>query len=561
MEDDDDSLLQIPHLPTRDEPSDAQSSTHSVASASYHYDDEISTGLSCTSSQYAIAGVAPSVSISEHSNPSDEDENFLLNPSLPSVHNSFVDYADEDDISTVVPSYNTAGTISGGTLYSSVEPRNIGQLSTGYSSNPLQRRNGDDAMLQANESRFRCVPIWVSNASPAIKFIIVASTALLVGSLVLVSFAAVSVRSQSSDSAAKIGPFTGTRSPTPPPTIRYVGKLTSPPSEDSSFSPSVDSFSLPVAAPSNPPSVEITIASSVDSSVSPSERPFIHPTKVPTYSPTVHALIPTKGGTTSPPTTIVPQSFYVVSKRKMLPTNFYTDNNEGWLVHFGDWQNNKKEECHESDYEKVANNFRNSSIPVFFLPGDNEWIDCGNRVKSRNMWRDNFVAYERNWTLPFTVKRQPIRTENFRFVQRNVLYIGLNIVSDVYYSTNYRLEWNKRLRENLLWVQENVEEFRMEVELLIIFGHSGFVNSVNEPFFTGLAASVRGWNYGSTRQLTVIYIKQGNDSLNSQMIDDEENLKMVNFHSNRFSTIKTVVDTSIKVIKFVDGDKDLHISY
>ena len=43
-----------------------------------------------------------------------------------------------------------------------------------------------------------------------------------------------------------------------------------------------------------------------------------------------------------------------------------------FMVHLGDWNSPFSTECDEDSYRVVDELFRTSSVPVYFIPGDNE---------------------------------------------------------------------------------------------------------------------------------------------------------------------------------------------
>ena len=95
--------------------------------------------------------------------------------------------------------------------------------------------------------------------------------------------------------------------------------------------------------------------------------------------------------------------------------------------------------CDESLYSSMESSLLTSSIPVFIVPGDNEWNDCSNPDQAWSYWDTHLMRLEENWSHIFTVLRQSVREENFAFVHSGALFIGLNLVGgSVHDSSEWR---------------------------------------------------------------------------------------------------------------------------
>ena len=115
---------------------------------------------------------------------------------------------------------------------------------------------------------------------------------------------------------------------------------------------------------------------------------------------------------------------------------------------------------------------QNSAIPVFLVPGDNEWNDCTRSSIEFGWqhWIHHFVGFEQNWaqwqnastaltTIPRT-QRGPqaaagvasLHQEgNFYLVHHRTLIIGLNIVGGRVHNAT---EWSHRLSSQYVWVRQ-----------------------------------------------------------------------------------------------------------
>jgi len=109
------------------------------------------------------------------------------------------------------------------------------------------------------------------------------------------------------------------------------------------------------------------------------------PLSVPTPSSTLPPIALTQGPDSSTPAIPTVVTVYLTGGRFIdealiaLPDQLGTlpyENNDPtttFLVHLGDWNSPFSTQCDESSYETNVDLFSHSSIPVYFVPGDNEY--------------------------------------------------------------------------------------------------------------------------------------------------------------------------------------------
>jgi len=139
-----------------------------------------------------------------------------------------------------------------------------------------------------------------------------------------------------------------------------------------------------------------------------------------------------------------------------------------FVIHVGDIKQGKVA-CTEDIYSKVAGMLSTSKPPVFIIPGDNEWNDCGDPDDAWKMWDQHFMHFDKRWEHDFDVARQKNRPENFSFTRGGVLFIGLNLLGG---RVHDQLEWEKRHRQNLRWVQKTIKQAGDNISSVVIFGHA-----------------------------------------------------------------------------------------
>lgn len=241
----------------------------------------------------------------------------------------------------------------------------------------------------------------------------------------------------------------------------------------------------------------------------PTKQPTVEPTKLPTGTPT-YAKYPSLEPTKSPTYVYAPietliggtaaatiTQFYVVGdlpyneveKEKLLHHVENIPKEADFLVHIGDMRSAKNgDKCVLSEYEEIAEIFKKSSVPTFIVPGDNEYNDCPNAMEGLGFFRTAFGDLEKNWNASYQVHRDGVRPENFYFVHKLALYIGLNIVGGTVHNTT---EWESRLSYQFEWVKGLIETFVIDnsnetkAGSVVIFGHA-FPLDRHDAFFEPL---------------------------------------------------------------------------
>jgi len=152
-----------------------------------------------------------------------------------------------------------------------------------------------------------------------------------------------------------------------------------------------------------------------------------------------------------------------------------------FCVHVGDIKT-QGTPCDELVFNKVFGMLRQSPLPMFIVPGDNEWNDCDNPIQAWSYWAKYFLRFDQRWHHRLRVFRQLEREENFSFVRNHVLFVGLNLVGGLVHD---EAEWKLRLEQNLVWTKRNLDRFDDEIGSAVIIGHCQPAKQ-HEPYFHGL---------------------------------------------------------------------------
>lgn len=241
-----------------------------------------------------------------------------------------------------------------------------GMLKNGTNSNSFEyhtaRPSKRDAKTMDSDSyEGGCLPLWITDAPRWLKIVIVLSTALLVGAIVLIGVGA-SLAVQKNNGGTEAVQKTNPSGPNQQPVASPTGDSTS--------------GNFPTASPptGNAPTTPGGTDDGDDSAAAP------------VASPTEPASTPQQPTTTAPPPTASPTassvSFYVTGGRftgdaladlpQQLNSLPYMDDNTV-MFHLGDWNSPFATSCVEESYQTNVDLFSNSTVPVYFVPGDNEY--------------------------------------------------------------------------------------------------------------------------------------------------------------------------------------------
>ncbi|CAJ1963235.1 unnamed protein product [Cylindrotheca closterium] len=262
-----------------------------------------------------------------------------------------------------------------------------------------------------------------------------------------------------------------------------VQDLSIAPTLQPSSAPSNDPSSIPSSIPSDMPS--LTPSSLPTTSLVPSVAPSKNPSSTPSQNPTYEEL-----ETTFYAIGDVPyrhnERVQLKDRMKELPTD------AEFLIHLGDIRTsgtNQRQPCLIQDYQEVHNTLRLSKVPVFIIPGDNEWNDCPNHVEAKRFWTASFNEFDKNWDHSFQVQRHPVEPENFFFVHKRTLYFGLRLLGG---RIRDRGSFNNDLRDKFEFVKSMIDQHVVAGDAVnvVIFGHA-FPVPHHDPFFGPLRQYMR----------------------------------------------------------------------
>ena len=148
-----------------------------------------------------------------------------------------------------------------------------------------------------------------------------------------------------------------------------------------------------------------------------------------------------------------------------------------FLIHLGDIKSGSKP-CLENIYKEVSDQLREFKTPVFIIPGDNEFNDCENPIEAFSLWNKYFLHFNEHWKVPWHNTYHEQHKENFSWVQKEVLFVGLNLVGG---RVHDKTEWDNRLQSNADWIDKLAKENKGRLKAMVVFGHAN-MNKNPEKF-------------------------------------------------------------------------------
>ena len=135
-----------------------------------------------------------------------------------------------------------------------------------------------------------------------------------------------------------------------------------------------------------------------------------------------------------------------------------------FVFHVGDIKSGDTP-CTENNYKLVADYLKKLTAPVFIIPGDNEWNDCEYPNQAWDYWNKYFSAFDQNWKMTFDVQRQNNYPVNSAFVQKNVLFIALNLVGGRIHN---QIEWDMMQNNAAEWINKNIQKKGIMATVILI---------------------------------------------------------------------------------------------
>lgn len=175
----------------------------------------------------------------------------------------------------------------------------------------------------------------------------------------------------------------------------------------------------------------------------------------------------------------------------LLPQYFAEEKVDGrarYLIHTGDLC--KGSQLFDAAYSaRVAELYRQSSIPVILVTGDNEWNDQADPDAAWKLWEKDFMYFSEQFPGAPKLKRQKGHPENIAWMDEGVLFIGIKIVSGRMHDVE---EWASRHRANAEWVEHNLDALGKKAYAVVVVGQAA-PKEYHEDFFRRFVPAVQAY--------------------------------------------------------------------
>jgi hypothetical protein len=158
-----------------------------------------------------------------------------------------------------------------------------------------------------------------------------------------------------------------------------------------------------------------------------------------------------------------------------------------FVVHLGNIQDAAVTLCPQTAYISARAILRTSPVPVFALPGPNDWNNCPSPSTSLGDWQDNLGYFERNFVHSFGVTHQLGNEENFGFLTKGVLFVGLHLVGG---RKHDKEAWRVRHAKNVRWVEEQIATVPQEKYRALVFLANARPSQQHDDFFVEIFADI-----------------------------------------------------------------------
>jgi len=172
-----------------------------------------------------------------------------------------------------------------------------------------------------------------------------------------------------------------------------------------------------------------------------------------------------------------------------------------FLVHLGS-ATRAVDACKETAYYRTQLSLSVSPVPVYSVPGNNDYPVCPNPALGWEHYEDHMMNIDTmywNVTEDYDVKRQLNEEEdstsndgivgnmeNFSFLYKRVLFIGLNTVTNE--DSNGSADSTIRSEGNVNWIEQNTEAYRDTADAVFVMGYGRLLATENIPFYDAMVS-------------------------------------------------------------------------
>lgn len=174
--------------------------------------------------------------------------------------------------------------------------------------------------------------------------------------------------------------------------------------------------------------------------------------------------------------------------------------------------------------------------------------DCPDPKEAFGFWEDYLLDFEtEHWPAPklWNIARPDKYSENFGFLHRNVLILGINLVGGVVHDNK---EWQKRHAANLEWINSNYFDNEARFDTMVVLAHADPEILANESFFLSFFRLVR--DVYSEKQVVFIHRNLGSDSWGLETAyDGITNLMVAVVEGTVWPPMLVTIDTAAGILE------------
>ena len=138
-----------------------------------------------------------------------------------------------------------------------------------------------------------------------------------------------------------------------------------------------------------------------------------------------------------------------------------------------------------------------SPLTVFILPGEEDWNNCDDPDDAWDAWMSTFELYNQRWDSSSIVDgesvqvyREKYQLENWGFVAKGVLFLGVHIVNGI---VPDQFEFRQRNKLNIEWIKGMSKHHEAVIRAVVICGNAQPGHSTNAGFFSNLDLFLRNY--------------------------------------------------------------------
>jgi hypothetical protein len=156
-----------------------------------------------------------------------------------------------------------------------------------------------------------------------------------------------------------------------------------------------------------------------------------------------------------------------------------------FIMHLGNIQDSSFM-CPSTRYSDVASVLSKSPVPMFIIPGEEDWAKCPMPGKSLVHWLDAFLYFEDRFKHPFQVYRHEVSPEDFAYVHNGVLFFGLHLVNGLDQSEELQPSQDSMLK----FYFGMLNNFKDQYRAVVLLGNAR-PSPAQQVFFTGVFTSLK----------------------------------------------------------------------